>query len=286
MTTILRRTLLLFILLCVGVFLPSCKNRSNNNNQISSLSELFELGTAADALLTDSTSSWQQIKDASLQLADAIVDAASDEFDLKKRMAGQEYGYAFMVSVVDKYMELKASGQAIPDEEINSIINPIQGAISCWFYEPNEEMPHLWKDHFYVSNKTADKPVKGYFHIMLTLPTKDEPEPSLHIFYPESAESSPALIFRDNLGDSIVDDDFDMKNLIPLNDWFERNENGDGMPMAAFAEGEVVKKMLTCPVVYLLFRSSETEHGDPGELEVARLDLEPLQIAWQELVYE
>lgn len=264
----------------------SCGNSNSKKTAAPYIDELSKIGQVALDALNDSSTTWSQIKEAFLPLVDAITDAASDESNLKRRMAGQEFGYMFMESAIDKYLELKDAGQIIPDEEINSIISPIQGALNCWFYESSEELPHLWKDHYYVSNKNAEEPVNGYFHIMVTLPTKGNSEPSLHIFYPESAESSPALIFHEDPTAPFFDADYDLKNLIQLNDWFEKNENGDGMPMAATAGNDVVQKMLTYPVVYLLFRSSRTENGEPGELEVARLHLEPLQILRQEVVHE
>lgn len=56
--------------------------------------------------------------------------------------------------------------------------------------------------------------------------------------------------------------------------------------MYATAGEDVVKKMLCNSVMYLLFQSGNASDGTTGDVEIARVHLEPLQIMWQELVKE
>lgn len=48
------------------------------------------------------------------------------------------------------------------------------------------------------------------------------------------------------------------------------------------AGADVVKKMLVNEVMYLVFRSADTPDGEPGEIETARIMLEPFQRQWKE----
>ena len=47
-----------------------------------------------------------------------------------------------------------------------------------------------------------------------------------------------------------------------------------------------VMKMLSHPVMYLLFKSGQAADGTPGEIEAARVALAPMQAAWKEHVEE
>ncbi len=145
---------------------------------------------------------------------------------------------------------------------------------------------NIWRDHYYVSNKNAEEPSNGFFHIMVSVPTPAQPAPNLYIYYPESAEGRPAITFREHLDNDLVDDKFDVHDIVTLQDWYKKDEVEKGFPMYATADEDVVEKMLCNSVMYLLFQSRPASEGAPGEVEIARLHLEPFQIMWQELVKE
>ena len=46
---------------------------------------------------------------------------------------------------------------------------------------------------------------------------------------------------------------------------------------------DLVDKMLSYDVMYLMFRSGVSEYGDPSELELSRLELEHFQMKWKEV---
>ena len=50
-----------------------------------------------------------------------------------------------------------------------------------------------------------------------------------------------------------------------------------------YAEGDVgiVNKMLKNDVLYLMFTSEATADGAPGETEIARVNLHPMQRIWE-----
>ncbi len=62
----------------------------------------------------------------------------------------------------------------------------------------------------------------------------------------------------------------------------KKGEIEGGFPMYAKAGADVVKKMLVNEVMYLVFRSADTPDGEPGEIETARIMLEPFQRQWKE----
>ena len=247
---------------------------------------LDELSKEVLTTLSDSESSWQQVVMYIDPLVDSLNDAASDEGNLRRRMMGQQLGYMVMDMTIDKYMTLQSAGKEVSESELNRIVESLKGALCCWFYDDSDEAPHLWRDHYYVSNKAAEDPVNGYFHLMVTVPTKENPEPEFHIFYPESAEEMPLIIFKENEGDEVTEKDFEPKNTIELKDWLSKEESEDGFPMYASAGASVVKKMLANEVMYLVFRSAKTPNEGLGETEIARVELFPFQVLWQEMVVE
>lgn len=247
---------------------------------------MFEMMQVLSVVTADSLSTWQDVMNATTPVIDSIILDATDEVNLKKRMLGQELGYLVMEAITDKYLDLKAHGESASSEELDRIVSDLQGALCCWFYSEDERLPHIWRDHYYVSNKNAEEPSNGFFHIMVSVPTPAQPAPNLYIYYPESAEGRPAIIFREHLDNDLVDDKFDVHDIVTLQDWYKKDEVEKGFPMYATADEDVVEKMLCNSFMYLLFQSRPASEGAPGEVEIARVHLEPFQIMWQELVKE
>ena len=120
---------------------------------------------------------------------------------------------------------------------------------------------------------------------MVTVPTEDKPEPTLRIFYPDSAEGSPMIVFSKYIEGSGVEEDEDSRDIIRLENWSPKESGEDGFPMYAMGDASVVEKMLQNDVAYLLFESGTSPNGAPGETEIARLSLESFQKKWKETVY-
>ena len=264
----------ILLLVCIG-----CGPKKQQNKPHT----MREVGEYALSVLMDSTSTWKEVIEAVNPLVDSLSMAAIDENDLRRRLSAQELGYIVIESIVDKYINLQEGGEKVSEDDLNRVVGSTRSAICSWFYDDTSDLPHIWRDHYYVSNKSADKPVNGYFHIMVSVPTDENPQPSLLVFYPESAEDMPAIIFREHEEDQAFDDEYDMRDIIVLEAWSRKDELEDGYPMYASAGPEVVEKMMSNAVMYLLFRSAETESGDPGELEVASVSLEPFHTIWKEI---
>lgn len=274
-----RRIICIITTLLTVLSCGNAQKKGGNNN-------LFEMMQVLSVVTADSLSTWQDVMNATTPVIDSIILDATDEVDLKKRMLGQELGYLVMEAITDKYLDLKAHGESASSEELDRIVSDLQGALCCWFYSEDERLPHIWRDHYYVSNKNAEEPSNGFFHIMVSVPTPAQPAPNLYIYYPESAEGRPAIIFREHLDNDLVDDKFDVHDIVTLQDWYKKDEVEKGFPMYATADKDVVEKMLCNSVMYLLFQSRPASEGAPGEVEIARVHLEPFQIMWQELVKE
>lgn len=274
-----RRIICIITTLLTVLSCGNAQKKGGNNN-------LFEMMQVLSVVTADSLSTWQDVMNATTPVIDSIILDATDEVNLKKRMLGQELGYLVMEAITDKYLDLKAHGESASSEELDRIVSDLQGALCCWFYSEDERLPHIWRDHYYVSNKNAEEPSNGFFHIMVSVPTPAQPAPNLYIYYPESAEGRPAIIFREHLDNDLVDDKFDVHDIVTLQDWYKKDEVEKGFPMYATADEDVVEKMLCNSVMYLLFQSRPASEGAPGEVEIARVHLEPFQIMWQELVKE
>lgn len=268
----MRRTFLFIGLLLVGIVLAfSC----GSNKTVVPEPSPFML---AAEVLSDSTSSWQLVREVTLPLCDSICNAITDESNLKRRMSGQEMAYDIMDAAIDSYLSHKEAGEDIPEQEILDIINPLQAALNQWFYSPDERLPHIWKDHFYVSYKDSENPMRGFFHLIITLPTQEHPEPEFHVFYPESAADRPAFVFKEQYGEDINGDD----DIVFPDEWYYKNELGDERPMYARAGEHVVKMLLSHPTMYLLFESADTPDGTPGTFELASLQMAPMWTLWRD----
>jgi len=234
--------------------------------------------------MLDSTASWTQVMDVVYPFTDSLCTAAADETSLNNRMFGQEWGYVTIEAMSEKYAELKDAGKAFDYDDVSKILEQIANAMMLWFYTPDEQAPNIWRDHYYVCHQHSEEPTNGFFHLMVTLPTEDEPEPTLRIFYPDSAEGSPMIVFSKYKGDGGVEEDEDSRDIVRLENWSPKEAGEDGFPMYALGDESVVEKMLQNDVAYLLFVSGTSPNGAPGETEIARLSLDSFQEKWKETV--
>lgn len=237
-------------------------------------------------VILDSTSSWPQINEAATAFVDSLVIIAADETNGNNRLAAQQWGYMTIELISEKYSEMKEAGKDVNYDDIPPLLDRISDAASIWFYTEDEQLPHIWRDHYFVCHQEAENPINGFFHIMVTVPTKERPEPSLEIFYPDAADDVPVLIFSKYLKDEGGEEDYDNQEILPLSNWSKKDEVQEGFPMHAKAGADVVKKMLDYDVLYLMFRSGVSPDGDPAETEIARLALEPFQDKWSASVAE
>ena len=234
----------------------------------------------AAEVLSDSTSTWESVKNVTLPLCDSLCEAITNENNLKSRLAGQEMAYDIIDAVTDSYLAHSNAGEVVPTQELYDIITPLQNALNQWFYAADEKLPHIWKDLFYVSYKESDNPQGGYFHLMISLPTEEQPEPELHVFYPESAAGRPAFVFKEKAGEDINEND----ELVYPAEVYLKNELSEGSTMYAKAGADVVQKILSHPSMFLLFESEVSSGYSFGGIEIALLQLELMWSLWNKLV--
>lgn len=271
----LMKKLIPIVAICIVLF-ASCRQHRQESECASqpSFQKIF-----LDAVL-DSTATWAQINEAATAFVDSLVIIAADESNGKNRLAAQQWGYMTIELLYETYDEMKEAGKEVNYDDLPPLLERINDAASIWFYTEDEQLPHIWRDHYYVCHQQAENPINGFFHIMVTPPTKERPEPSLEIFYPDAADDVPVLIFSKYLKDGSAEEDYDNQEIIPLSDWSKKDEMQEGFPMHAKAGTDIVKKMLDYDVLYLMFRSSVSPDGDPAETEIARLSLVPFQEKW------
>ena len=234
-------------------------------------------------VMLDSTVSWKQVTDAVKPFVDSICVAAADEESINNRMFAQEWGYVTIGALSDKYIELKDAGKVVSADELSTMMDRLADAMMLWFYSPDEPLPHLWRDHYYACHQHAEEPTNGFFHLMVILPTEDQPEPTLRIFYPDSAEGAPMIVFSKYIEGGGIEEDEDSRDLVFLDNWSPKDSVEDGYPMVATGDAAVVEKMLQNDVAYLLFQSGTSANGDPGETEIARLSLDSFQEMWKRI---
>ena len=268
----------LIFLLSFCVF--SC---SQTRRTVENTTPLSDLHKSFVEVILDSTSSWQMVNATTLPFVDSLCIAALDENSLGRRLYGQEWGYMTIGLITEKYSQLFGSGNEVSQNEYALIIDRLSDAASSWFYSDDDILPCIWRDHYYTCYHHAENPVDGYFHIMITLPTEEDPSPSLQIFYPDAAEGDPYLVFSQYINPDGAEESPQNREVVQLKDWLPKDGIANGFPMYAEGGADIVEKMLNSDVVYLVFTSEATQDGIPGETEMARVNLKNLQIIWNKL---
>lgn len=266
-------------IVAIGICALSC-GQSPKKTGPSTLEQLHH--KFIDVML-DSTVSWKRVIDVVKPFVDSICVSATDEESIKNRMFAQEWGYVTIGALSDKYIELKDAGKEVSADELSTILDRLADAMMLWFYSPDEPLPHLWRDHYYACHQHAEEPTNGFFHLMVILPTEDQPEPTLRIFYPDSAEGAPMMVFSKYIEGGGIEEDEDSRDLVILENWSPKDSVEEGYPMVATGDASIVEKMLQNDVMYLLFQSAKSVNGDPGETEIARMSLDSFQELWKRI---
>lgn len=269
------------VLLCLCAF--SCGQVHKKSDKGDNSKPLPDVRKTFVETAVDSTSSWQRVYTAVLPFVDSLCSASADESSLQRRLWGQEWCYMTIGLLSDKYSQLVNAGEEVSSDEFARILERLSEALSLWFYSDDDILPCIWRDHYYTCNQKSDNPVDGYFHIMITLPTEENPLPSLQIFYPEAAEGDPYLIFSQYINPDGTEESPEKRDVVQLTDWLPRDGIANGYPMYAEGGADIVDKMLNSDVMYFMFTSEPTPDGSPGETEVARVNLKPLQVIWNKL---
>lgn len=275
MKTINRSILLLFLMLGVVSCVHPVKEITYKSYD--------DVVNAFDNVIDDTTATWEQVIRIATVFMDSICVYTADENSLKHRILGQDNGYIVIDYLGDKYEEMVAAGKEANYDDILPLLDRLYDIEGVWFYSDDDEVPNIWRDHLYISHQNSDNPVHGYFHIKVTLPCEALPEPTVQIFYPKDADKEPIISFCKYLPDGSAKDDEDTRETIHLDNWIKKNEREEGQPMYASGGKDLVDKMLSYDVLYLMFLSGVSKYGDPSELELSRLELQHFQMKWKEV---
>ena len=266
----------LYFIVSIILSIHSCgQSQGTISSTTLSINDTFDV-------MLDSTSSWQQVVEATSSLIDSLSLIADDQTSLRNRMAAQQWGYMAIELLEERYSEIKESGKEVNYDDIPPLFDRIYDVLNVWFFENDEQVPHIWRDLFYVCHQRSENPIYGYFHIMVTLPNDLLPESTLQVFFPESAEDDPILVFSKYIEDQGVQEDSEQRDIVRPFNWSKKNEREEGSPMYAEFGADVVEKMLSNDVLYIMFRSSTSPNGDPAETEIARMDLSQFKNKWKE----
>lgn len=266
----------------ICLILVSCGQRQNNKSSVS----IPDLQDQCARVLIDEGATWQQVEAALTPLCSALMTASDDESDLKQRLAAQQASYTTINLLSDKIESLQGKGVNIPNQSVKDAYNDLLYPSFTWFYDANEQLPNIWRDQYYLSNQNADKSVPGYFHLMLTLPTSKEEESAFHIFFPDTAEGDPKLILRRYQDDGSSEEDWNSQVVIEPEQWTKKNEVEEGFPMHAVLSDKETSMLCEYDVLYISFLSAPAPSGELGEVEMARIELGPMQIIRQEVLFE
>lgn len=271
-----RFSFIMSICLCISSF-----GQSPKKSVLKSFDQIRE--EFVDVLL-DSTATWKQFTEVTYPFIDSLCAKITDVSSLGNRLFGQEWGHNMISLIGEKYAQSKEAGKDVNYDDVSNIFDKLVPAMAKWFYSPDEEGPYIWRDLMYYCHQDSDEPTFGFITMEVDIPTDVVLEPSLCIYYPDAAESSPIMVFSKYKGNGSIEEDRESQEVVRLENWAPKDSIEEGYPMCAIADASVVEKMLHYDVVYLEFLSDTSANGDPGELEIARLSLNFFQQQWNKVV--
>lgn len=272
----------LSIFLLTAVCTLSCGQPQSNKTKLT----VPELQAQCAEVLFDEKTSWIQVQESIAALGSALMTASDNEDDLGQRLAAQQASYMTIGLLSEKIEALRAEGEIIEESDIETAFNELLYPSMVWFYDADEQIPNIWRDQYYRSNQNSEKPVSGYFHLMLTLPSPNEPESCFHVFFPDSAESAPKFIFRKYKDEDCSEEDWETQFSIEPKHWTAKDEGEEGFPLHVALTAEETSRILDYDILYISYLSASAPSGEIGEREMARIELEPLKIIRQEVLFE
>lgn len=261
------------------LILSACNSPSKNKVTSVPLSDkVFSLGSTLE-MLQDTTITFAQVQEVFTPFINQLWKESGDLQDLNKRLSAQKESLVYIDALTEWFDTQLGQGRDVSAKSFNEILDPLTIIGSQWFCDPDDEYPYIWRELYYVSNRKSEKPIDGYFKIMVILPDEDNPAPSAHIFFPMSAEGAPRLFFSYYSDRSIGEEDYLQQVIVDFDDKHWNPRHGE-IPMAAFGGKDIVEKMLQYDVMYLAFRSSPTQTGGSGETEIAMMPLNSFHLAY------
>ena len=271
-----KTTLSVLLLLLALCLLPQCRDKNVSEYSDNYENEIYiHYLERLEAILYDESLTQEELKDAIAPIIDSVAILARDDESLTNRLAAQMISYSVFNTLYDKF-----ESESLAREGLSSVASSLLDAIGTWFYEVEEDMPILWHDMYYLSDKESDNPQDGYFHIMVLFARDDSEEAELHVFYPMAAEIMPYIAFT-KFQEGTLDDDLESLVTIPFDNWYRKGEVDEGSPLYASAGQDIVEMMLTYDVMYLFFSRSQ-DPDDRSQYESARLSLYYFKQAYQE----
>jgi hypothetical protein len=272
---------LLLLALCL---LPQCRGKNVSSSEPSGLeiSGSYErLAEDIQTIMNNRGLSADELVEAMSPYLDSIVAMANDSESLGNRMASQILAHQIINLMTENYLLDDESDDSIMTAFDKVVMPSVLEALEKWFIDISNEAHILWSDKLYISAKDADEPINGYFHIMVLMQVEDDDVPELDIFFPDCAESLPVLAFAKDANFDSLPDNRDEIAVIPLDQWFAKNELEEGYPLFAMADQQVVEMMLEYDIMFISFNRSKDEE-DTNMYEKARLTLAPFQEKYQE----
>lgn len=221
-----------------------------------------------DRVLSDSTSSFADLEAVMIPFSESVLDYSEQE-------SGEHRIYAQLLARLEydaslAWLEFHRDDVSL--EDFSELVEPLLHAMGQWFYTESDSVSVLWTDVLFSTNLDTEEPSYGSFRLVVNLPSNNT-DSKLCIYYPESAAGSPSLIFRKYLSTTTREEDINSQKTIPLNDWYQQNELGEGKPMCAQADNRIVNMMLENDVMYLLFESRSLEGEDNGNITYTNIPL-------------
>lgn len=272
---------LLLLALCL---LPQCRGRNASSTQPSSLeiSDSYErLASEIEVIMNNRALDADALVEALSPYLDSIVAMANDSESLGNRMASQILAHEMINLMTENYLLVDETDDSTVAALDDVILPPILDVLEKWFIDINDEAHVLWSDKLYISAKESDEPINGYFHIMVLMKVEDDDVPELDIFFPDCAESLPVLAFAKDANFDSLPDNRDEIAVIPLEQWFAKDELAEGYPLFAMVDQQVVEMMLEYDIMFISFNRSKNDE-DTDMYETARLTLAPFQEKYQE----
>lgn len=268
--------------LCIIFALTSCKSGKFSQVDVS-MKSFEDIQEEMLDVLLDKTTSADRLTDVMTQYGEYLEIAADNLDNIDMRVDAQRRSMLTISLLLEKFAQMDSLGLEISHAQMDSCLSRLVEVSSKWYYVENEIRPVIFREVYYNSYQNTDNPVPGYFRILVYLPAEQYSEPSVRLFYPQTAESDPYILFTGEEVNGVPVGGWGKQDIVGANTLEKKNAKGDGTPMNDLFGPDFLEKMLNNKHMYITFNSEKPASGIPGDLETAHLELSFFQDKYNEI---
>jgi len=264
-----------FYLMIVVLFLSCCTGKREKSNECQKVSTMTLLENVSH-VMADTTATPKEVYDAIIPMAERLSDMAMSD-DKQVRINVQGLTQELLMDIVFKFENLTEEEL----EERHNVLDLLGNILNIWVpIKGPDGAISLTKEIVYVSYQDSDERKEGFFSLQITPPQSSDHEPYVKVTFPSTAVDAPALMFGRYKSPESTEEDRDSWELVEFDQWWGKDQLGEGVPLMASGRNDILEKMLSYDILYISFISEDLSERTPGGYEIARVHLKSFKEAY------